>query len=102
MTVTEDPRSVPDSDTSEPSTTLASLSAHPTELSGEWVVRPAAPVDTGIAAFACIREETGGYFLYPSLPGFPRSGPFEAIPDALIELAELLTSAGLAGDPPRS
>lgn len=86
----------------EPSITLSSLSAHPTELSGEWVVRPAAPVDTGIAAFACIREETGGFFLYPSLPEFPRSGPFEDIPGALIELGELLASAGLPGGPPRS
>jgi len=79
--------------------TAAMLVAAPTQNPTEWIVRPLddslAGTTPGIAAIACIRLESRGLFLYPSLPGFVRSGPFETTEGALVDLAAHLTAAGL-------
>lgn len=79
--------------------TAGMLVAAPTQNPTEWIVRPlddsSAGTTAGIAAIACIRLESAGLFLYPSLPDFVRSGPFETTQDALVDLAAHLTAAGV-------
>jgi hypothetical protein len=97
---TDDIRAEQDAQSTEhPKFTACMLVAAPTQNPTEWIVRPlddsTADKAAGIAAIACIRLESAGLFLYPSLPGFVRSGPFETTEDALVDLAEHLTAAGL-------